>query len=186
MTVLKKIGEALFGSDTSDTEYYAYVAEEISRGVIESGLWTRALAETQYNEAKSRARYIALRVALLKQEISSDTKAQADLQEFRNKLDAAYYKGDYATCLNGWWSLANSGDSSAMYSLAYLYAKGQGTAKNTYAAYYWATRAELGGASNVQPLKNELIPQMMSWDIKRADEEAAMGHNTSTQLATRK
>lgn len=98
MTVFKIIREALFGPDKSDTEYYTYVANELSQRVVEPGLWARALAESEYDASKARARYIALRVVVLKRQADSYAKAQADLAEFRSNVDVAYRKRDYATC----------------------------------------------------------------------------------------
>lgn len=69
-----------------------------------------------------------------------------------------------------------------MYSLAHMHSKGQGTVKDAYRAYYWAVRSELGGIRDVEPLKNALIPQMISRDITRAADEAVKAHGSSTAL----
>ena len=183
MTVFKRLSEALFGPDTSDTEYYSHVAQELAAGHVEDGLWARALADTGYVTDKARARYITLRVSFIKDQVSATNKAREELVRFRANLDVAYRRRDYATCFTGWTSLARQDDSAAMYSLAYLYAKGQGTGKDNYLAYYWATRAELAGVPSVQPLKNELIPKMNSWDIKKAENEAR-STTTSMQLTS--
>ena len=182
MTVFRKLSEALFGPNTSDTEYFGYVAQELAERKIDGGLWARALSETDYDERKARARYITLRVSHLKEQVRAAAKAKTDLDAFRAKLDASYGRRDYAACFNGWAHLAKQGDAAAMYSLAYLYAKGQGTDKDYYLAYYWVTRSGLAGTPNVQPLKNEIIPKMMSWDIKKAEEEAAKAQMNHLQL----
>ena len=185
MAILKTVREALFGPDTSDTEYYSYVAQEISSGFIDDGLWTRALAETQYDERKARARYITLRVSVIMREVASESAAHARLAEFRRSLDLAYQQKDYETCLAGWSKLATEGESAAMYSLAYMYARGQGVYKNTYLAYYWATCAVMKGNPDAAALKIELIPQMMSWDIEKAEAEAANSCSGNTALTRR-
>jgi len=183
MTIFKAISEALFGPDTSDTKYYSYVCQEISDGLIDSGIWTRALAETEYEEWRARARYIVLRVAYLRQEVAKQLKDQAANIEYRKQLDAAYKSKDYAACFKGWVTLAQQGEVSAMYSVAYMCSRGQGTKKDAYQAYYWAARARLAGHPQANALKSELIPQMMSWDINRAEEEAERSQSTLPILA---
>lgn len=56
----------------SDESLYEKVAEEIQRGEIRTGLWAKALAEADYDEAKAKARYLKLRVSSLKDEIASE------------------------------------------------------------------------------------------------------------------
>ena len=109
MAILKTVREAPFGPDTSDTEYFSYVAQEISSGFIDDGLWTRALAETQYDERKARARYITLRVSVIMREVASESAAHARLAEFRRSLDLAYQLKDYETCLAGWRETCDRG-----------------------------------------------------------------------------
>ncbi len=52
----------------SDEEYYAAVAEELRSNIKSEGLWLKAWAEMQGNESATKALYIKLRVASLKDE----------------------------------------------------------------------------------------------------------------------
>lgn len=61
----------MFGNDEA---YYAHAAQEISGGDVRPGLWAKALAETDYDEPRARARYLKLRVRLLKAEVAEDRR----------------------------------------------------------------------------------------------------------------
>ena len=56
-----------------DRELYGFVSQEMANGIIDSGLMTKALAETDFNENKSKSLYIKMRV--------SDLSAQSKQQE---------------------------------------------------------------------------------------------------------
>jgi TPR repeat protein len=172
MTILRRIGEALFGPDTSDKEFYSYVADEIASGVVDAGLWAKALADTNYDEKKARALYITSRVKTVKEEVAQIRKIESQYAALRHQLEASYERRDYRSCFDGWATLAEQGDPLAQYRLATLYANGQGTSVDTYRAYFWACVAEMSGFREAKPLRTMLIPRMMSWDIKRAEEEA--------------
>ncbi len=43
---------------------------------------------------------------------------------------AAYQRGDYATALEEWLPLANSGNANAQYNLGIMYANGTGVAQD--------------------------------------------------------
>lgn len=50
-------------ADINDKEFYGYVAQEMANGIIDSGLMAKASAETDFDENKSKALYIKMRVA---------------------------------------------------------------------------------------------------------------------------
>ena len=63
-----------------DQKYFDQVAQELNNGNIDPGVWARALADTSDESAKAKARYINLRVNILKkleQEHVAKTRAQA-------------------------------------------------------------------------------------------------------------
>ena len=49
-----------------DKDFYGLVAQEMSNNIIDTGLMTKALAETEFDENRSKAMYIKMRVADLK------------------------------------------------------------------------------------------------------------------------
>lgn len=63
----------LAASKIAEEQLYAQAAEEVAAGVIRQGLWAKAIAESDGNEAAAKARYIKLRVELM--------IAEADLAE---------------------------------------------------------------------------------------------------------
>ncbi len=57
-----------------DEPLYDQVAEDLSRGQIRRGLWTKALADTGYDEQKAKAAYIRMRVEDLRSEASASAR----------------------------------------------------------------------------------------------------------------
>ncbi|MGH8562664.1 MAG: hypothetical protein ACREXW_00725 [Gammaproteobacteria bacterium] len=57
----------MFGDDET---YYTCVAKEIDSDQDRPGLRAKALAETDYEERRARARYLKLRVKVTKAEVS--------------------------------------------------------------------------------------------------------------------
>ena len=57
----------------AEEQLYEFAAEEIAANNIRPGLWAKAIAESDGDDAKAKARYIKLRVETM--------KAEADLQD---------------------------------------------------------------------------------------------------------
>ena len=55
----------------ADQRFYDQVAREIASQQLDKGLWVRAFSDTGGNESKAQAAYIALRVRLLKAQVST-------------------------------------------------------------------------------------------------------------------
>lgn len=68
----------------AEEQLYEFAAEEIAANNIRPGLWAKAIAEADGDDAKAKARYIKLRVETM--------KAEADLKDYAsenaNKADA--------------------------------------------------------------------------------------------------
>ncbi len=63
--------KSLGASDrVNDEKYYAEVLREMNSGIRRDGIWAKALADSEYDEKKAKARYIKLRVQSLKDEVS--------------------------------------------------------------------------------------------------------------------
>ncbi len=63
---------------------------------------------------------------------------------------AAFRRGDYATALRDWQSLAEQGDAAAQAGLASMYSMGQGVPKNPVVAMTWYMKAADGGNAAAQ------------------------------------
>lgn len=61
----------------AEEQLYEFAAEEIAANNIRPGLWAKAIAESDGDDAKAKARYIKLRVETM--------KAEADLQEYASE-----------------------------------------------------------------------------------------------------
>ena len=75
---------------------YEIVYEEIQRGELRKGLWAKALADADYDDARAKAKYIKLRVKMLRMEFAEQeahdrsierarAKAKRDIQILREK-----------------------------------------------------------------------------------------------------
>ena len=62
----------------------------------------------------------------------------------------AYQQGDYAHAADEFKSSAQFGNVTAQYNLGFMYAKGQGVAKNYNQAFFWFLRAAKNGDSESQ------------------------------------
>ena len=67
----------------------------------------------------------------------------------------AYDRNDYATALKEWKTLGEQGNATAQYSLAVMYAKGQGVPQDYIYAHMWFDIAASSG--NKDALKNRDI-----------------------------
>lgn len=72
----------------AEEHLYELAAEEIAANNIRPGLWAKAIAESDGDDAKAKARYIKLRVETM--------KAEADLQDYASenaqRADAEMHK----------------------------------------------------------------------------------------------
>jgi hypothetical protein len=59
-------------SPLSDEKAYEIVADELSHNKIEQGLWTKALADCDFDENRAKAVYVKSRVAALHQSAAAD------------------------------------------------------------------------------------------------------------------
>lgn len=64
----------LAASKLAEEQLYAEAASEVASGKIRQGLWAKAIAETDGNDAAAKARYLKLRVETM--------KAEADVMDY--------------------------------------------------------------------------------------------------------
>lgn len=153
MGLFDSIKNAISGGGADDEVYYEAVALEISSGNIRPGLWVKALAETGYQEHKAKARYIQLRVEVLKGEVRQFRTELVNEERSRRQLleaeqhhiesDAvpAYRRGDYPQAFRGFAVLAQKGHAWAQNHLAWMLENGQGVACDLGAAIDWYEKA---------------------------------------------
>lgn len=63
---LKQKGAA---PDPTDELLYEYVASELKNSLLKEGLWTKSLADNDWNESRAKAQYVNMRIAQLKEEL---------------------------------------------------------------------------------------------------------------------
>lgn len=66
---------------------YEVVAEEIQAGQMRAGLWAKALAETQGDEKRAKAKYIEFRVQSLKDEMVIELEARKREEDARLRAE---------------------------------------------------------------------------------------------------
>lgn len=172
MSIIKKLRDALVGPDTTDEVLYATVSREIALGTLREGLWARALADSQFDMATAKAKYISLRVASLKQEMADAQQIQREQERLSARLHSAFARKSYDECFAGWSQLAEAGDPTSQYWLGVLYSTGGWSGRSLYFAYLWGKVAQFNGHPDASWFCYSLVPQMMSFDIKRAEDEA--------------
>lgn len=70
-----------------DKDLYAIAGQEVANGVIDTGLWTKAFADSRGNDVQARALYIKMRVVDLltqRDEQLKQLKQQARIQQQQN------------------------------------------------------------------------------------------------------
>lgn len=70
MKWLKKVSAAGAAMRQADEKFYAMAFEELDRGIIRSGLWAKALASAQGDEAKARGLYLRYRVQAYRDDLA--------------------------------------------------------------------------------------------------------------------
>ena len=74
MNIFSSAKAKLAAQKLAEEQLYEFAAEEIAANNIRPGLWAKAIAESDGDDAKAKARYIKLRVETM--------KAEADLANF--------------------------------------------------------------------------------------------------------
>lgn len=85
MSLLDRLRATLQSTLSDNEELYALVAAEIEEGRISKGLWSKALAENDFDEKRARAAYMRLRVRQL---LENWPEVQRLLQSLREKEEA--------------------------------------------------------------------------------------------------
>lgn len=68
----------LAASKLAEEQLYALAAEEVASGQIRQGLWAKAIAETGGDDAAAKARYLKLRVEIMRAEFDVTHAASDD------------------------------------------------------------------------------------------------------------
>lgn len=81
--------------ETSNEEelLYEFVAAELEQGVMSKGLWTKALAETEFDDLRARALYIKMRVVILRVELRELVPQLSQIASARSRLQRLLEQG---------------------------------------------------------------------------------------------
>ena len=77
MSIFTSAKAKLAAQKLAEEQLYEFAAEEIAANNIRPGLWAKAIAEADGDDAKAKARYIKLRVETM--------KAEADIQDYASE-----------------------------------------------------------------------------------------------------
>ncbi len=72
------------GNSPHDSEIYAQIHSELSAGIKDPGLWTKAMAVSDGNANKTMSRYIEMRANTLRQERKKPWASRAEQPEAKN------------------------------------------------------------------------------------------------------
>lgn len=86
MSLLEFLNSRSYETPRREELLYEFVAIELEDGTLSKGLWTKALSETGFDDARARALYIKMRVASLNAELREIAPHLKQLDEARSKL----------------------------------------------------------------------------------------------------
>jgi len=94
MGIFSSTKAKLAASKLVEEQLYEAAANEVASGQIRQGIWAQAIAETDGNEAAAKARYLKLRVEIMKAEADvmtyateQATKASRESEESHSDAD---------------------------------------------------------------------------------------------------
>lgn len=74
----------------ADESLYEFIAAELASSTVKQGLWTKALADRDWDEAKAKALYVKMRFAQLRNELLAEAARQRALLSDPEREAAAY------------------------------------------------------------------------------------------------
>ena len=86
MRLLEFLKNRSYETSKQDELLYEFVAIELEDGTLSKGLWTKALAETNFDSARARALYVKMRVAALNAELREISPHIKELNDAKSKL----------------------------------------------------------------------------------------------------
>ena len=93
MRLLEFLKSRSYETSKQEELLYEFVATELEQGSLSKGLWTKALAETSFDDARARALYIKIRVAGLEAELREIAPHLKQLDEARSRLTRLLEQG---------------------------------------------------------------------------------------------
>lgn len=94
MNMLKFFGIKNTAPSEIEEAFYSLIAHELSSGQVRSGLWAKALADSEWNESRAKACYVKMRHAQLIAEINDgNIKIKENNSEGDRSIDEALEYG---------------------------------------------------------------------------------------------
>ena len=87
MSIFTSAKAKLAAQKLAEEKLYELAAEEITANNIRPGLWAKAIAESDGDEAKAKARYIKLCVETMKAEADLQDHASANVEKERAEME---------------------------------------------------------------------------------------------------
>ncbi len=93
MRLLEFLNSRSYETSKQEELLFEFVATEIEQGTLSKGLWTKALAETNFDDTRARALYIKMRVVSLHAELREIAPHLRQLDEARSRLTRLLEQG---------------------------------------------------------------------------------------------
>ena len=93
MRLLTFLKSRYYSTSKDEELLYEFVADELESGDLNKGLWTKALAETNFEKDKAKAVYVKLRVSSLKAEMKELIPQLKQLQSQKTGLEQLLRQG---------------------------------------------------------------------------------------------
>jgi hypothetical protein len=89
MDILTFFRERNRSPELADEFLYEFIAIELSENRVKQGLWTKALAESDWSEPLAKAAYVKMRIEQLRVELAPHVQAAASLHSNSHSLREA-------------------------------------------------------------------------------------------------
>ena len=93
MRLLEFLKTRSYETSKQEELLYEFVATELESGSLSKGLWTKALAETGFDNARAPALYVKMRVAALQVELREIAPHLKQIDEARSRLTKLLEQG---------------------------------------------------------------------------------------------
>ena len=122
MGIIDRLRNALIEPSIDDVQLYAAISKEIDSGFMREGIWAKALAESDFNDAKARALYMKMAVKALQKELSDKVIQDANyIQNAMSQARSLFNEKRYDEAIDGLsLRVERLNDGIAASALAYI------------------------------------------------------------------
>ncbi len=145
MGIFKRLRDAFTEPSLDDAHLYTQIEKELASGYVRNGIWTKALAESNFDEAKAHVFYTRMAAKALKDDPSDNPVAKESIrkQNAMNQAVPLFYLDRYEEAFDGLvLRFVEMQDGHAAVCLAYIALSGRVSGVHEQAANEFMDFAE--------------------------------------------